>query len=52
MGEDSYGKPAFLLLSRDLEIDLPAAFAAKMRQNAVKYPVEKAKGVAKQYTEL
>jgi len=41
-----------LLLSRDLEIDLPAAFASKMRQNAVKYPVEKAKGVAKKYTEL
>jgi NTP pyrophosphatase (non-canonical NTP hydrolase) len=41
-----------LLLAHDLEIDLPAAFCAKMEQNAQKYPVEKAKGIAKKYTEL
>jgi NTP pyrophosphatase (non-canonical NTP hydrolase) len=41
-----------LLLAHDLEIDLPAAFRAKMLHNAEKYPVEKAKGVAKKYTEL
>jgi NTP pyrophosphatase (non-canonical NTP hydrolase) len=41
-----------LLLAHDLEIDLPAAFRAKMLANAEKYPVEKAKGVAKKYTEL
>ena len=41
-----------LLLAHDLEIDLPSAFGAKMLANAAKYPVEKAKGVAKKYTEL
>jgi len=41
-----------LLLAHDLQIDLPAAFVAKMKQNAEKYPVEKAKGIAKKYTEL
>jgi dCTP diphosphatase len=41
-----------LLLAHDLEIDLPTAFVEKMKQNAEKYPVEKAKGIAKKYTEL
>lgn len=41
-----------LLLAHDLQIDLPAAFVAKMEQNAAKYPVDKAKGIAKKYTEL
>jgi NTP pyrophosphatase (non-canonical NTP hydrolase) len=41
-----------LLLAYDLEIDLPTAFVEKMKLNAVKYPVEKAKGIAKKYTEL
>jgi dCTP diphosphatase len=41
-----------LLLAHDLEIDLPAAFVEKMKLNAKKYPVEKAKGIAKKYTEL
>ncbi len=41
-----------LLLANDLEIDLPAAFISKMQQNAEKYPVDKAKGIAKKYTEL
>ncbi len=41
-----------LVLAHDLKIDLPAAFRAKLLQNAEKYPVDKAKGVAKKYTEL
>lgn len=41
-----------LLLAHDLEIDLEAAFAAKMARNAEKYPVEKARGSSKKYTEL
>ncbi len=35
-----------------LNIDLPKELERKMKQNAEKYPVEKAKGVAKKYTEL
>ena len=41
-----------LLLAHDLQIDLSLAFVAKMQHNAEKYPVEKAKGIAKKYTEL
>jgi dCTP diphosphatase len=41
-----------LLLAHDLQIDLPTAFRDKMKQNAMKYPVEKARGIAKKYTEL
>ena len=41
-----------LLLSHDLQIDLSAAFREKMKQNAEKYPVDKAKGIARKYTEL
>lgn len=33
-------------------IDLAAAVEAKMTANAIKYPVEKAKGRAEKYTEL
>ena len=33
-------------------LDLAAAIEAKMAQNARKYPVEKARGSAKKYTEL
>lgn len=33
-------------------IDLSAAIDAKMKKNAVKYPVEKARGNALKYTEL
>lgn len=33
-----------LLLVDDLEIDLPAAFTAKLTANAAKYPVSNAKG--------
>lgn len=35
-----------------LEIDLISAFNAKMEQNAKKYPIEKAKGNNKKYTEF
>lgn len=33
-------------------VDLPQAFAKKLAKNAVKYPVEKARGSAKKYDEL
>ncbi|MBC7366992.1 MAG: nucleotide pyrophosphohydrolase [Undibacterium sp.] len=33
-------------------LDVAAVIEAKMKANAVKYPVEKAKGRAKKYTEL
>lgn len=41
-----------LVLAHDLQIDLPAAFVAKQAHNAQKYPIAKAKGVAKKYTQL
>ncbi|HEY1074755.1 MAG TPA: nucleotide pyrophosphohydrolase [Patescibacteria group bacterium] len=41
-----------LLLSKDLNVDLEAAFQKKMDKNAQKYPVDKAKGTHKKYTEL
>ena len=41
-----------LILSRDLEIDLLDALRAKMRENERKYPVAKAKGNHKKYTEF
>lgn len=41
-----------LLLAHDLEIDLAAAFHAKMAQNETKYPVERARGRSAKYTEL
>ena len=40
-----------LLLANDLQIDLAQAFRQKIRHNEEKYPVEKAKGSAKKYTE-
>src|SRR3954469_10281825 len=40
-----------LLLANDLQIDLAEAFRQKIRHNEEKYPVEKAKGSAKKYTE-
>lgn len=40
-----------LLLANDLEIDLADAFEKKIKANCVKYPVEKARGSAKKYTE-
>lgn len=41
-----------LLLSNKLDIDLVDAFQKKMAKNDAKYPVAKAKGSHKKYTEL
>ena len=41
-----------LLMAHDLDIDLIDAFHKKMKKNTLKYPVEKAKGSSKKYTEL
>lgn len=41
-----------LLLAHDLQIDLGAAFRAKMAANAAKYPVERARGSRRKYDEL
>ena len=39
-------------LSDILEIDLPKAIEKKMEKNATKYPISKARGNAKKYTEF
>jgi dCTP diphosphatase len=39
-------------LADKLDIDLVAAATEKMKLNAAKYPVEKARGSSKKYTEL
>ncbi len=41
-----------LLIAHDLDIDLEKAMTAKMRKNANKYPVAKAKGNHTKYTNL
>ena len=41
-----------LLLSHDLKIDPAKALASKLKKNAKKYPVAKAKGRITKYTEL
>lgn len=41
-----------LLMSHDLGIDLEEALLAKLIKNAEKYPVDKAYGSSKKYTEL
>jgi NTP pyrophosphatase (non-canonical NTP hydrolase) len=41
-----------LLIAERVGFDLPEAGAAKIERNAAKYPVEKARGSAKKYTEL
>jgi dCTP diphosphatase len=41
-----------LVLAHDLKIDLGEAFREKLQHNAAKYPVEKARGLARKYTEL
>lgn len=41
-----------LLMGHDLNIDLFDALEKKMTQNEMKYPVDKAKGSHKKYTEL
>lgn len=41
-----------LLMAHDLDIDLSQALIAKLAKNAEKYPVDKARGSNKKYTEL
>lgn len=41
-----------LLMSEDFSIDLKQALERKMEKNSAKYPIEKAKGSSKKYTEL
>lgn len=41
-----------IYLCEDLGIDLAAAVRRKLRLNAAKYPMAKARGSAKKYTEL
>ena len=41
-----------LELAHKMEIDLPAAIRSKLAKNAIKYPVAKAKGSNKKYSEL
>ena len=41
-----------LLLANEFELDPEQIVLEKVKQNALKYPVEKAKGVATKYTEL
>lgn len=41
-----------LLLANDLNIDIEKAFELKMKKNAKKYPIKKAKGKHNKYTEL
>ncbi|MBI4100588.1 nucleotide pyrophosphohydrolase [Candidatus Microgenomates bacterium] len=41
-----------LLMSYDLGIDLISAFREKMKENAQKYPIERAKGSNIKYTEF
>lgn len=41
-----------LLLANKLDIDLVDSFTKKMDKNETKYPVEKAKGSHKKYTDL
>ena len=41
-----------LLLAEKYGWDIPSIVSEKMEENGVKYPVEKAKGTAKKYTEL
>ena len=40
------------LMGNDLDIDLSDAFVKKMEKNSAKYPIDKAKGNHKKYTEL
>lgn len=41
-----------LLMSADTKIDIEKAFYEKMTMNQAKYPIAKAKGTHKKYTEL
>jgi NTP pyrophosphatase (non-canonical NTP hydrolase) len=41
-----------LLLAHEAKIDIPSAVRSKLAQNALKYPVEKARGRADKYDQL
>jgi len=41
-----------LLMAHDFKVDLAEAYRRKMEKNAAKYPVDKAKGTSRKYTEL
>lgn len=41
-----------LLLANKYELDLREIVLAKIEKNALKYPINKSKGIAKKYTEL
>lgn len=41
-----------LLMAHDAGFDLAKALEAKLAKNAIKYPVEKARGTSRKYTEL
>jgi len=41
-----------LVIANDLKIDLDEEFHDKLAHNAKKYPIERARGKAKKYTEL
>jgi NTP pyrophosphatase (non-canonical NTP hydrolase) len=41
-----------LLLAEDLKVDLGVALEAKLAKDALKYPVEKARGRAEKYDKL
>ena len=40
------------LMGNDLHIDLSSAFVKKLKKNGAKYPIKKARGNHKKYTEL
>jgi dCTP diphosphatase len=40
-----------VLMAHEFDIDLPTAFEKKMQKNEAKYPVEKARGNHKKYTQ-
>jgi NTP pyrophosphatase (non-canonical NTP hydrolase) len=53
LGEELADVMAYvLLLAYKNNINIAVALQEKMKKNALKYPVEKAKGVATKYTEL
>jgi NTP pyrophosphatase (non-canonical NTP hydrolase) len=41
-----------MLLSHDLDIDIINQYEQKMQENEAKYPIDKAKGSNKKYSEL
>jgi NTP pyrophosphatase (non-canonical NTP hydrolase) len=41
-----------LLMSHDLNVDIQKTFLQKLKENAKKYPIKKAKGKHTKYTEL